>query len=127
MTAPGCGIARGAPVDRRAAQQLHTGPTRRFPEAHMSDRGTDKGGEMIKATGMVRGKKTLFVGLSFGNLDKFHAAPLDSFISIKGDELGLPFDVFIFSGRTEADMADLVMANGFGPDTKVHISKRLKQ
>ncbi len=81
---------------------------------------------MIKATGKgVSGKDTLFVGLSFGNLDKFRAAPLDSYITINGDEVGLPFDVMIFSGRTEAEMADM-MAGGFGPGTKVHISERSK-
>jgi hypothetical protein len=67
----------------------------------------------------------LFVGLSFGNLDKFRAAPLDSHITINGAEMGLPFDVMIFSGRTEADMAEL-MAEGFGRDTKVYVSDRLK-
>jgi hypothetical protein len=81
---------------------------------------------MIKATGKGRtGKDTLFVGLSFGNLDKFRAGPLDSFIMIEGSEVGLPFDVMIFSGETEAQMADL-MAQGFGPDTKVHVSQRSK-
>lgn len=81
---------------------------------------------MIKATGKgPTGHNTLFIGLSFGNLDKFRAAPLDSHIRIDGKEMGLPFDVMIFSGRTEAEMADL-MASGFGPDTKVHVSGRLK-
>jgi len=79
---------------------------------------------MIKATGKgPTGKDTLFVGLSFGNLDKFREGPLDSYITIKGDEVGLPFDVMIFSGRTEAEMAEM-MAEGFGPDTKVHVSNR---
>lgn len=80
---------------------------------------------MIKATGEFQGRKTLFVGLSFGNLDRFRAAPLDTFIKIEGQETGLPFDVMIFSGRTEAEMADL-MAQGFGPDTKVHVTDRSK-
>ena len=76
---------------------------------------------MIKATGKgPNGRDTLFVGLSFGNLDKFQAEPLDSYILINGKEVGLPFDVMIFSGRTEAEMADM-MASGFGPGTKVHI------
>jgi hypothetical protein len=81
---------------------------------------------MIKATGKgPTGRDTLFVGLSFGNLDKFRAAPLDSHVTINGAEMGLPFDVMIFSGRTEADMAEL-MAEGFGPDTEVHVSPRSK-
>jgi hypothetical protein len=81
---------------------------------------------MIKATGKgPNGRDTLFIGLSFGNLDKFRAGPLDSHIRIDGRELGLSHDVMIFSGRTEAEMADL-LANGFGPDTKVHVSDRSK-
>ena len=65
---------------------------------------------MIKATGKGRtGKDTLFVGLSFGNLDRFRAEPLDTFIMIQGGEVGLPFDVMIFSGETEAQMADLMV------------------
>jgi hypothetical protein len=81
---------------------------------------------MIKATGKgPTGRDTLFVGLSFGNLDKFRAAPLDSHILIKGEELGLPFDVMIFSGETEAQMADL-LATGFGRNTNVHVSQRAK-
>jgi len=81
---------------------------------------------VIKATGKgPTGKDTLFVGLSFGNLDKFRAGPLDSHILIRGEELGLPHDVLIFSGETEAQMVDL-LAKGFGPDTKVHVSGRSK-
>ena len=80
----------------------------------------------IKATGKgPKGRDTLFIGLSHGNLDKFRAAPLDSYIQIDGRELGLLFDVLIFSGKTEADMVAL-MANGFGPDTSVTIDPRLK-
>ena len=74
---------------------------------------------MIKATGKgPSGRHTLFVGLSFGNLDKFRAAPLDSHIMIKGEELGLPFDVLIFSGRTEAEMVEWIKEE-IDPDTKV--------
>jgi hypothetical protein len=81
---------------------------------------------MIKATGKgPDGRDTLFIGLSFGNLDRFRAGPLDSHIQIDGRELGLSHDVWIFSGRTEAEMADL-LANGAGPDTKVHVSDRSK-
>jgi hypothetical protein len=64
---------------------------------------------MIKATGKgPTGKDTLFVGLSFGNLDRFRAEPLETYIRISGAEMGLPFDVLIFSGRTEAEMADMI-------------------
>ena len=83
---------------------------------------------MIKVTGKgPNGKDTLFVGLSFGNLDKFRQGPLDSFITISGAELGLSHDVLIFSGRTEAEMAELLVELlGVGPGTKVHVSDRSK-
>jgi hypothetical protein len=81
---------------------------------------------VIKATGFgPNGRPTLFVGLSYGNLDKFRADPLDSYILIDGKALGLSHDVMIFSGRTEAEMAEM-MSHGFGPDTKVIISGRLQ-
>lgn len=79
---------------------------------------------MIKATGKFHGENTLFIGLSFANLDRFRAEPMDTFIPIKGDELGLAFNILIFSGETEADMANLMTV---GPNTEVHISKRSKQ
>jgi hypothetical protein len=81
---------------------------------------------MIKATATDgTGRKILMIGLSFGNLDKFRAEPGDTFIRIRGQEVGLPVDVVIFSGETEAHLADL-MALGFGPDTKVIVSSRSK-
>jgi hypothetical protein len=81
---------------------------------------------MIKATIPGKdGRTALYVGLSFGNLDRFRQQPLDTFIKIDGKEMGLPMDVVLFSGRTEAEMAEL-LAGGIGPDTKVHISDKLK-
>ena len=81
---------------------------------------------MIKATGKgPTGNDTLFVGLSHGNLDKFRDQPLDTYILISGTDVGLPFDVMIFSGKTEADMAEF-MSEGFGPNTQVTVSKRSK-
>jgi hypothetical protein len=81
---------------------------------------------VIKATGKgLAGRETLFIGLSFGNLDRFREQPLDTFIKIDGQEVGLSHDIVIFSGRTEAEMADL-MAGGFGTDTKVVITGRSK-
>ena len=81
---------------------------------------------MIKATGKgPKGNDTLFIGLSFDNLDKFRAGPCDSYILIDGKEHGLSHDIMIFSGRTEAEMTDMV-AGGIGPDTIVHISSKLK-
>jgi hypothetical protein len=81
---------------------------------------------MIKAKMRIKGRETLIIGLSFGNLDRFRAKPLDTFVPIDGREMGLPFDVMIFSGETEADMVDM-MSQGFGPETEIHISQRLKQ
>jgi hypothetical protein len=83
-------------------------------------------GEVIKATGKgLTGRNTLFIGLSHGNLDKFRDGPLDSYILIDGKELGLSHDVMIFSGRTEADMSELLL-NQLVPGAKVHVSERSK-
>ena len=81
---------------------------------------------MIKATGTgPNGRKLLLIGLSFANLERFKQQPLDTFIRIDGAEMGLDFDVTIISGRTEADMADLV-SNALTPDAKVYVDPRLK-
>lgn len=71
------------------------------------------------------GKSLLIIGLSFGNLDRFRAEPGDTFIKISGREMGLPIDVLILSGETEAHLAETMKA-GIGPDTKVHIDPKLK-
>jgi hypothetical protein len=65
---------------------------------------------MLKAVGTRNGRKTLMIGLSFGNLDKFRADPGDSFIEIKGSDVGLPIDVVIFSGETEEHLANIFMS-----------------
>jgi hypothetical protein len=79
---------------------------------------------MIKATSTgPDGRTLLLIGLSFGNLDRFRAQPGDTFIKIDGSELGLPVDVVIFSGETEAHLTDLLPV---GPETKVNISDRSK-
>jgi hypothetical protein len=81
---------------------------------------------MIKATVTTqKGRTQLMVGLSFGNLDKFRAKPGDTFIKIDGEEMGLPIDVVIFSGETEAHM-QAILAPAIGPDTKLHIDPKLK-
>jgi hypothetical protein len=72
------------------------------------------------------GRKLLMVGLSFGNLDKFRAEPGETYVRIDGKEMGLPIDVLIFSGETEAHMHTM-MASAIGPDTKVHVDPRLKK
>ena len=81
---------------------------------------------MIKATmAQPDGRTLLTIGLSYGNLDKFRAEPGDTFIKIDGKAMGLPIDVLIFSGKTEADM-QAMMARTIGPDTIVHIDPKLK-
>lgn len=82
---------------------------------------------MIKLTQkQPNGRMALFVGLSFGNLDRFREQPLDTFIRIDGTELDLPIDVVIFSGETEAKMTEILIG-GIGPDTKVTVDPKLKQ
>jgi len=72
------------------------------------------------------GRDLLIIGLSFGNLDKFRAAPGDTHIAIDGRKLGLPIDVMIFSGETEAHCAE-TLAEFIGPDTRTTVSPRSKQ
>lgn len=81
---------------------------------------------MIKATGRVNGRETLFLGLSFANLEKFRREPGDTFIHIDGKEVGTGFDVLIFSGETEAHCTE-TLAGGIGPQTKVRVSPKSKQ
>lgn len=80
---------------------------------------------MIKAKGKLNGKEAIFIGLSYGNLNKFRDGPLDSFITIHGSEIGIDHDILIFSGRNEEDMAEFLSA-GFVPNTIVTISSRSK-
>jgi hypothetical protein len=81
---------------------------------------------MIKATATrADGRKVMIIGLAFGNLDNLRAKPGDDYIHINGKEMGLPVDVMIFAGATEADCVE-TMKGGIGPDTKVHVSDRLK-
>lgn len=81
---------------------------------------------MIKAIAIEPGgKRILVIGLSFGNLDKFRAEPGDTYIRLDGGELGLPLDVMIISGETEAHLVKSI-EGGIGPHTKVTISDRQK-
>jgi hypothetical protein len=81
---------------------------------------------MIKATAKGSDGRTLLVlGLSFRNLEKFRAEPGDTFIKIDGKAMGLPIDVLLFSGETEAHMAE-TMRGSIGPDTIVHVDPKLK-
>ena len=80
---------------------------------------------MLKATmTKANGRKVLILGLSFGNLDRFKSAPLDTFIDIRGEEMGLPIDVLLFSGETETAMA-AHMNDMIGPDTVLRVDPKL--
>lgn len=79
---------------------------------------------MLKATATgPDGRPLLVIGLSFRNLEHFRKGPGDSHIMIAGGELGLPIDVLIFSGETEAHLAQMLT---LGPGTIVDISDKLK-
>lgn len=80
---------------------------------------------MIKATARVGDRQLLIIGLSFGNLNKFHREPGDTFIHIDGKAMELPIDVLVFSGETEAHMQDK-MSEVIGVNTKIHIDPKLK-
>jgi hypothetical protein len=81
---------------------------------------------MLKMTASGKdGRHILVLGLSFGNLDRLRADAPDGFITVLGVELGLPVDVVIFAGETEASMAHH-MRELIGPETKVTVSDKLK-
>jgi hypothetical protein len=80
---------------------------------------------MMKAIADIDGVKTLMLGLSFGNLRKFMSKPLDTFIKIEGKQIGLDHDVLLFSGETEAHMAEM-LKHAISDTTIVHISGKLK-
>ena len=81
---------------------------------------------MIKAKGELDGRPTYWIGLSFGNLDKFKQEPLDTYIMIRREESGLDHDIMIFSGRTEREMIDLV-GSGMGPATVVTSTPKARE
>lgn len=80
---------------------------------------------MMKARGVIKGRPTYIIGLSFGNLDRFRAEPGDTYINIPKEESGLSDDILLVSGRTEAEMAALIQS-GIGPGTEVFIDPKLK-
>jgi len=83
---------------------------------------------MIKAMVTDAGGKqrTLVLGLSFANLNRFIEQPGDTYIRISGMEVGLPCDLMIISGKTEADMVEM-LKEGIPPETRAHITDRAKQ
>ena len=80
---------------------------------------------MIKAMAKTKDGELLIIGLSFGNLTKFINEPGDTFIKIKGKEMGITTDIIIFSGQSEEKMQQ-AMAKLIGPDTIIHIDPKLK-
>jgi len=73
------------------------------------------------------GKDILIIGLSLANLNKFRKELGSTFIRIDGAETNLPLDVVIFSGATEAHMAEMLYKGGLiGPNTKINIDDKLK-
>jgi len=78
---------------------------------------------MIKATGLKQGRPTIFLGLTRKNLEKFLAEMGDTFIFIDRAEMGLTFDIIVFSGEDEETLAKL-MAPSIGPDTVIHDRRR---
>jgi len=82
---------------------------------------------MLKATAKSKdGHTVLVLGLSHKNLDKLRVDGLNGFIKVLGTEVGIPVDIIITASETEASLAE-----GFkqfiGPETKVHVSDKLKQ
>jgi hypothetical protein len=81
---------------------------------------------MLKGIATLNDRKTLMLGLSFNNLDKLRAEPRDTFIKVEGEPMGLPFDVLIFSGESEAHLAHFIR-NAVTDKTIIHIDPKLKQ
>ena len=81
---------------------------------------------MIKASLQGPDGRTLLVlGLSFRNLDRFRDEAGKTFIKILGEEIGLPIDIVIFSGETEAHMMDSIK-DRIGPETIIHIDPKAR-
>jgi len=60
---------------------------------------------MLKGLAEDNGRKVVLIGLSRGNLEALLAEMLDTHIRVSGKEMGIPFDILIFSGETEMEMA----------------------
>lgn len=72
------------------------------------------------------GQQIVVLGLSFANLDRLRAGPDGkTFIKVVGQDIGVPVDILIFCGETEAHMAEM-MQDMIGPNTRVTIDPKLK-
>ena len=73
---------------------------------------------MIKATMTADdGRTVLLIGLSHKNLDRLKADGLKGYIPIR--DIGLPIDVLITAGSTEAEITE-GLKQFIGPDTVIH-------
>lgn len=82
---------------------------------------------MMKAAAKLpNGDTLLTLGLSFANLDFIRQRPGHAFIKIKGkDTGGIPVDIIIFAGQTEAHCAEAIK-EFIGTDTRVVVDPKLK-
>jgi hypothetical protein len=81
---------------------------------------------MIKAYFVKDGQPILLLGLSHANLDRLREYGLSGHILIKAADFGLSHDIVITAAKSEQVIAQY-LAPYIGPDTKVHIDKKLKQ
>lgn len=80
---------------------------------------------MIKATLSQGDKKIVLLGLSFDNIERMRADPLNDFIKINGAELGMSHDIWITAARTDAELGELLLGS-VDANTKIHIDPKLK-
>lgn len=59
--------------------------------------------------GTLNGRDTVVIALSFAELDRLRQRPLEHRFRITAAMTGTDFDILIFSGRTEDDMAALLV------------------
>jgi hypothetical protein len=78
---------------------------------------------MLKATGDLDGRPTIMLGLSRGNLNRFLTEMGDSYIHIRREEMGIKWDIIIFSGESEAALAESIK-RGVTSDTIVHVEPK---
>lgn len=71
---------------------------------------------MLKWTGIRQGIPIIGLGLEEKNLEKLRD---DMPIHIKGEDLGIAFDIVIYYGKGMEDLMEMTK-DGIGPDTIVH-------
>jgi len=81
---------------------------------------------MLKAMAKgADGRAILVLGLTARNLEDIQSRAGDSFLNIDGKELGLPVDIVIFFGKTEAIFTE-VIKEMIGPNTRVRVDPKLR-